>query len=351
MKALVKTKKGDGNLEIRERKIPDIPEKNWVLIKVIAAGVCGTDLHIWHDQFPYWPPVTIGHEFSGEVVETGASVNRIRKGDRVVAEPHSLACGECYLCREGKIQLCGEKRSPGWGIDGAFTQYVVMPEKLLHKIPDGMQWDVAALAEPMAIAVHQVSERCGIGCQDFVVVSGTGTIGILAAFVAKSMGAGTVLVTGTEACEYIRFPVAKKLGADVIVNVERENVLDRVMQLTGGIGADVVIETSGASAAVAQSVKMLRKCGKLCAIGMPGRETIEVPWREAVLKSLDVVFCMSSSYSSWDKGLLLMQRTDKDISRIITHRVPLEEWKSVFCDLEAERGIKAMFLADELLKA
>ena len=198
MKALVKTKKGDGNLEIRERKIPDIPEKNWVLIKVMAAGVCGTDLHIWHDQFPYWAPVTIGHEFSGEVVETGASVNRIRKGDRVVAEPHSLACGECYLCREGKIQLCGAKRSPGWGIDGAFTQYVVMPEKLLHKIPDGMQWDVAALAEPMAIAVHQVSERCGIGCQDFVVVSGAGTIGILAAFVAKSMGAGTVLATGTE---------------------------------------------------------------------------------------------------------------------------------------------------------
>ncbi len=344
MKALVKTKKGEGNLALCDVPIPQIPQDDWVLIRVMAAGVCGTDLHIWHDQFPYWPPVVIGHEFSGQVVKTGTAVKNVKAGDRVVAEPHSLACGECYLCRQGKIQLCEQKRSPGWGIDGGFAEYVTMPARLLHQIPAGMSYEIAALAEPMAIAVHQVAERCKIGCQDFVVVSGAGPIGILAAFVAKENGAGTVLETGINACELVRFPVAKLLGADRIVNVEKEDALGIVMEMTKGRGADIVIETSGAANAVGQSVKMLKKCGKLCAIGMPNVESIPVPWREAVLKSLDTVFCMSSSYPAWDAALSLMAHTEKDLSAVITHKTPLEEWETVFHDLEAERGIKAVFL-------
>jgi len=131
VKALVKTAKGPGFIEIRDLGVPKIPSPDWVLIKVKAAGICGTDLHIWHDQFRYWPPVVLGHEFAGEIVETGSQVRRWKVGDRVVAEPHSLACGECEVCRRGQIQLCSSKRSPGWGIDGAFADYVAMPAFLL----------------------------------------------------------------------------------------------------------------------------------------------------------------------------------------------------------------------------
>ena len=344
MKALMKVAKGSGNIEIRDIEIPKIPHDDWVLIKVKAAGVCGTDLHIWHDKFPYWPPVVLGHEFAGEIVEIGDSVKGFKPGDRVVAEPHSLACGVCELCRQGKVQICASKRSPGWGINGAFTDYVVMPSMLLHKIPEGVSYELAALAEPMAITVHQVVERGRIECQDFVVVSGAGPIGILAAFVAKSVGAAKVAITGMSACEQVRFKVAEVLGADYIINVEKENVVERVMELTNGRGADIVIETSGAGPAIAQSVEMVRKCGRISAIGISSKETINFPWNAAVYKVLDIAFNMSSSYTSWDRALSLIANTNRDLDKVITHRTSINEWETVFNDLVAEKGIKALFI-------
>ena len=344
MKALVKTAKGAGNIEVRHAPVPEIPYDDWVLIKVAAAGVCGTDLHIWHDTYPYWPPVILGHEFAGEVVGVGAAVKSYKAGDRVVAEPHAKACGVCDLCRRGIVQLCTFKRSPGWGIDGGFAEYVTMPEMLLHRVPDAIGDDIAALAEPMAIAVHQVTERSRVECQDFVVVSGAGPIGILCAFVAKACGAGTVAVTGVDACEYARFPAAKALGADVVINVQKRDALETVMDMTNGKGADLVIETSGAPGAIAQIVPMTKICGRVCVIGIPNQEHTPVPWKMAVHRSLDVAFCMSSGYSAWDKALALMARAKADLSRVITHREPLDNWESLFAELEAERGIKGLFL-------
>ena len=340
----MKVARGSGNIEIREIPIPTIPHDDWVLIRVRAAGVCGTDLHIWHDQFPYWPPVVLGHEFSGEVAQVGSAVKNFHVGDRVVAEPHALACGTCELCRQGKIQICAAKRSPGWGIDGAFTEYLVMPAVLLHRIPDGLPDDLAALAEPVAIAVHQVSERIRINCQDFVVVTGAGPIGILAAFVAKAMGAAKVAITGMNACEQVRFTVARELGADTIINIEREDALAKVMELTGGRGADVVIETSGAGPAIAQAIQMAKKCGQISAIGISSRETINFPWNLAIQKVLDIAFNMSSSYTSWDRALSLMANTPKNLAALITHRAALDDWEQVFQDLTEEKGIKALFV-------
>jgi len=347
MKALMKIAKGEGNIEVRDIDIPHIPYEDWVLIKVKAAGVCGTDLHIWHDQYPYWPPVVLGHEFSGEIVEVGKKVNTFKAGDRVVAEPHSLACGVCELCRQGKIQICSSKRSPGWGINGAFADYLVMPAILLHKIPENVSFELAALAEPMAIAVHQVAERGRIECQDFVVVSGAGPIGILAAFVAKSMGAAKVAITGMNTCENVRFRVARELGADYTINVEKENPVNRINELTNGRGADIVIETSGAGSAIAQSVDMVRKCGRISAIGISSREIINFPWNKAIYKVLDIVFNMSSSYTSWDRALSLVSNTKSDLSKLITHRTSIDEWKRVFTELEEEKGIKALFIPED----
>ena len=345
MKALVKTQKGDGFVQVLDMPYPELPHEDWVIIKVKAAGVCGTDLHIWHDSFPYWPPVTLGHEFVGEIVTAGSKCSRFKEGDRVATEPHSLACGVCDLCRQGRIQQCASKRSPGWGINGGFAEYVAMPEMLLHKIPENLDYVTAALAEPMAITVHQVTELCGIECMDTVVVSGAGPIGIMAAFVAKSVGAKQVIITGLDACEEIRFPAARKLGADIIINVQKQSAYEEVMRLTNGKGADVVIETSGAGPAIAESIRMTKKYGKICAIGL-GRETAEIPWKQIVMRSITVVGCMSSGYSAWDKALNLMASTDKDLSCLITHKVKLEEWEQTFHDLEAEKGIKAVFLPE-----
>lgn len=344
MKALVKYAKGEGNIEIRDVPVPKIPLEDWVLIKVRAAGVCGTDLHIWHDQFPYWPPVIMGHEFSGEIVEVGSQVTDYKPGDRVVAEPHALACGSCALCRQGKIQICPHKRSPGWGIDGAFTEYLVMPALLLHRLPDGLSYERAALAEPMAITVHQVAERARIDCQDFVVVTGAGPIGIMAAFVAKAMGAGRVVVTGMDSCEFIRFDVARALGADDIINVQKDDPTALVMDWTGGRGADVVIETSGAGPAIAQAVDLVKKTGRISAIGISQKEMVHFPWNKAIYKVIDLLFNMSSSYTSWDRALGLLAGTQKPIDRLITHRTGIENWESVFKDLTEEKGIKALFV-------
>ena len=206
MKALVKTARGPGNIEVLEKSIPSIPKDDWVLIRVEAAGVCGTDLHIWHDQYQNYPPVVLGHEFSGRIVECGKAAGSWKPGDRVVVEPHSLTCGTCELCRAGRLQSCSSKRSPGWGIDGAFTEYVAVPSGA-----------VAQDSRSDALRRCSSGRTNGYLCQppfargvsvkpgDVVVVTGPGPIGIMAALVARCCGAGTIIVTGPSSCERKRF--------------------------------------------------------------------------------------------------------------------------------------------------
>jgi L-iditol 2-dehydrogenase len=343
VKALVKTAKGTGFIEIRNLDIPKIPSPDWVLIRVKAAGICGTDLHIWHDQFPYWPPVVLGHEFAGEIVEVGANVRAWKAGDRVVAEPHSLACGECELCRKGQIQLCASKRSPGWGIDGGFAEFVTMPAFLLHAIPADVPDVVAATAEPMAIAIHQVLERGRVEFRDNVVVSGCGPIGILAAFLAKKAGAATVIATGIGRSEEVRFPVCRKLGADYCLNAETMNIEAAVRALTGGRGADLVIEASGSPAAIAQSFRLVRTGGRISAIGLSGKDGVTVPWDVAMHKVVDISFNMSSSATSWPRSLATLGSYHAALSAYVTAVVGLDDWETAFQRLEAEKDVKTVF--------
>lgn len=349
MRALMKVAKGVGFVEVRDIPKPVIPEKDWVLIKVKAASVCGTDLHIYHDKFNrYRPPVVLGHEFSGVIEEVGSAVKNVKPGDRVVAEPQTGACGVCHVCREGKLGQCPDKKTPGWGTDGAFADYLVMPAFLMHKIPDGLSDEIAALTEPVAVCVHEVLERGRIECQDFVVVTGSGPIGIIAAFVAKAAGASRVAMTGMNIAEYCRFDIAKKLGVDHIINVEKENPVERVMELTNGRGADIVIEASGAGPAIAQVVDLVRYCGRICAIGLSNNEFVNFQWNKAMDKTLQVIFNFSSSYSSWDRALSLLANTKVDLNQLITHKSSIENWESVFRDLEAEKGAKALFIPGTL---
>ena len=341
MLALVKIQKGSGFIELCEVPEPS-PGPGEVLIEVKACGVCGTDIHVWHDEFPYWPPVTMGHEFSGRIIEVGPETGLFKIGDRVVGEPHTQACGHCYLCRSGNIQICNLKRSPGWGIDGAFTKYLKYPERLLHHIPDSMTYDVAALVEPAANTVHDVVERARVDAGDFVAVLGPGPIGLLAALTARAAGARHVVVVGTPSDESFRLKKARELGFETVLNVAECDPTEEVRRLSGGLGADLVIECSGAAAAIASTVDLIRKKGRICVIGLTGKDMIPFPWNKASFKVCDVLFCLSTSYSSWDRTIHLIASGKLPAGEMITRRLPITEWKSAFEGIEAQQDLKVL---------
>ena len=344
MKALMKTAPGVGNFEVRDIPIPTITQPDDVLIRVVAAGICGTDVHIYYDQFPSYPPVVLGHEFAGVVEAVGPAVTKVQIGERVTCEPHTKFCGKCDLCRAGKIQLCAEKRSPGWGINGAFTDYVVIPELFLHHIPDNVSDEVAALSEPMAIVTHAVLERTRVEAQDVVAVVGAGPIGLLAAVAAKSGGASRVYVLGTDADEAIRFPAALRMGIDGVINTMRENAAEKIMELTGGKGVDLAVEASGAEPGINTAIDLLKTCGRLCVIGMPGKEKTSVQWLKMINKVLDVTFNKSSSVSSWERALSIMSTTTVDLRNVITHYADISQWEEMFAAIKKGEAIKVMFV-------
>ena len=343
MLALVKTQKGEGYIELREVDPPKITADE-VLIEVKAAGICGTDIHVLHDEFPYWPPVIMGHEFSGKIIEVGSEVEYYKIDDRVVAEPHTLACGKCYFCRTGNIQICPSKRAIGWGIDGAFTKYIKMPEKLLHKIPDEVTYEAAAVVEPTANVVHDVLERGKIEPEDFVVVLGPGPIGLLSAMAAKAGGAKEVMIVGTPDDEKLRLKVAKDVGIDHIVNLGVDDPVRKVLELTEDRGADLVVEASGAEPAINMTVDLVRKKGRITVIGMSGKKKILFPWDAAIFKACDIIFNFSTSYTSWGRAISLIARNKINVEAIITHREPLINWKKVFDAVENKKAIKALLI-------
>jgi len=340
MKALVKTQKGEGFVALEERPIPEIAPDE-VLIQVAYSGICGTDIHILHDQFTYYPPVIIGHEFSGRVVKIGDQVEGYRAGDLVVGEPHNRHCGRCYLCRNGHIQNCMDKRSIGWGIDGSFAAYLAMPEKLLHKVPEGVSLKAAAMAEPAAIVAHQLLERARVTPGDNVVIMGVGPIALLAAQMARIAGAGKIILCGCTGDIPYRLKIAEQLKCyDLFIDVLTQDAAAIIMEETK-IGADLVVEASGAQSAIATSIRVLKKWGTLCAIGMTGPEKIQVPWNEAMMKVLTVQFNMSSSYNGWNMALNLMASGRLQVEPMIGVK-PMSAWQEAFDDLESGRAMKML---------
>ncbi len=345
MKALVKTAKGQGFVELREAPVPAIGGGE-VLIEVKAAGICGTDLHILHDEFPYWPPVILGHEFAGVIAAAGPEVKGWAVGDRVVGEPHTLACGTCWLCRSGSRQLCASKRSPGWGIAGCFARYMRFPEPaLLHRIPDDMPFEEAAFVEPAANVVHDVLERGRVEPGDAVVVVGPGPIGLMAAMAAKAAGAARVAVAGTGTDEAVRLPAARAIAAiDAVWNVEKDDVAAAAAAFTGGRGADLVVEASGSEGGIGLAVRLVRKKGRVAAIGLTGRPAISFPYEAAMSKAVDFVFNMSTSYTSWDRAIGLVHTRRIDVRPLLTHKGGLDRWREFFAALEAKQGLKGVFI-------
>lgn len=345
MRALVKTAKGKGHVSLQDVPVPEIGPGD-VLIEIKAAGICGTDLHIYHDEFPNWPPVILGHEFAGVIVKAGREVTDWKSGDRVVGEPHTLACGKCWLCRTGNRQLCASKRSPGWGIDGCFARFMRFPDPvLLHRIPDDLDFETASLVEPAANVVHDVLERGRVEPGDVVAVAGPGPIGLLSAMAAKTYGASKVAVIGTNSDEELRLPTARKIpGIDHVWNVQREDVVSLMMDLTGGRGADLAVEASGAEDGIALGLKLVRKMGRIAAIGLTGREKINFSYDAAMSKAVNFFFNLSTSFTSWDRAIHFVEVRKADVKLLITHKGPLERWEEFFAALDGKKGIKGIFI-------
>jgi len=342
MKALMKTQKGKGYLSLQQVSVPRIGE-NDVLIKIFAAGVCGTDLHIYRDEFPYWPPVILGHEFSGTIVAVGERVVDWKVGDRVVGEPHTLACGKCYLCRTGNPQLCSSKRSPGWGIDGAFAEYMRWPEtKLLHRVPESLDMSAAAIVEPLANVITHIALVNVVTVGDVVVVAGTGPIAIMAAMVAKLSGANQVIVFGRNPR---KLDVCRTFSAiDGVVNVTEGDPIKVVYDLTHGRGADIFIEASGSASALLTGAQVVRKLGTLIGIGLPGNETVEFPYRLLMMKSVKFLFSLSTKYEAWDRSIRILDKGIIPYEKIITTRLKLDEWETVFERNSDQNLLKAIFV-------
>jgi L-iditol 2-dehydrogenase len=344
MKALVKTQKGIGFLEILDVPEPSIGE-NEVLIEVKACGICGTDLHIYNDEFPYYPPVILGHEFAGIIKAVGPSVTGWKPGDRVVGEPHTKACGKCYLCRTGNPQVCLSKRSPGWGIDGAFAPLMRFPDpQLLHTIPADMLFRAAAMIEPLANVVTDIVLNQVIMPGDVVVVAGPGPIGLMAALVSKHVGAGHVVMLGTNSDEALRLKLCRTLPAiDTVINIQQEDVKEIILSITNNKGCDVFIEASGAAPAISMGAVLVKKMGIISAIGLTGKDKIEFPYDTLMMKAVKYYFNVSTKYESWDRSIKFMEQGVIPYDKIITHKTDIGEWKSVFNDLLSQKGLKAIF--------
>ena len=329
MRALVKTAKGQGHLELQEVPLPQM-EAGEVLLRVKACGICGSDLKIQDDQHPYTPPVVIGHEFAGEIVEVGAGVSNWKVGHRVVSEQHFKACGQCRQCLTGNAFACKSKRAPGYFSDGAFTEFIKVPAWLLHRIPDNISFVEAALTEPSAVAAHGMLDRTEISPEDVVLILGCGPIGLVAAKMAQAEGASKVIITGIDRDETARLPKARELGIDHVVNVMKDDLEGLVNDLTHGEGADVVIELSGAIPAIKQSFQLARRLGRVGIIGQPPKDEIAIPYRDAMFRALTVSFSYSSKFTSWERALSLFERGAVSPSQFITHVLPLEEWSRGF---------------------
>ncbi len=187
MKAVVKYGKGKGLVEIRDVPEPKVKDDE-VLIEVKAVSVCGSDLHIYHDNHPYWPPVILGHEFSGVIADLGKEVKGWKVGDRIVSETRIGSCGVCFLCQSGFPQVCEKKRPYGIGVNGAYTKWVAGPARLLHRLPDNIPFEVGAAIEPTAICVTSILERSQLQAGETVLITGPGPIGLISLAIAKMAG-------------------------------------------------------------------------------------------------------------------------------------------------------------------
>ncbi|HDB6665950.1 TPA: zinc-binding dehydrogenase [Staphylococcus aureus] len=338
MKALVKTREGHGNLELLDKEVAT-PLDDKVKIKVHYAGICGTDIHTYEGHYKVNFPVTLGHEFSGEIVEVGADVKDFKVGDRVTSETTFYICNECEYCESKDYNLCNHRKGIGTQVDGAFTNYVIAREESLHHIPDEVSYQSAAMTEPLVCAHHGVS-KIQVNSGDVAVVMGPGPIGLLVAQVLKSKGA-TVVVTGLDN-DKVRLDKAEALHMDYVVNLQQTDLKTYINGITDGYGADVVVECSGAVPAARQGLDILRKKGFYSQIGIFKDAEIPFDMEKVIQKEITVVGSRSQKPADWEPSLRLMADGLVNAEALVTKIYDISKWDEAYQHLKSGEGIKAL---------
>jgi L-iditol 2-dehydrogenase len=347
MRAVVKFKDGKDGWEIRDIRRMD-PLDNEVEIQVKAAGICGSELHLYHDNHVYEPPVVVGHEFSGVISRVGNNVTKWKAGDRVVTENNKRVCGVCEFCRTGRPILCTERKSVGYKVNGGWTSYFCTPEHLLIRIPDNVSFEEAAMTEPVSVATQALIVKGTVKIGDVVLVQGCGTIGLINAMVARALGASKVIVTGTNADEETRLRIARQLPIDKIYNIDHVNLYDEIMALTGGKGVDVIVEASGSDKAIHSMLNLLKKTGNIVAIGETAAPDVSFPWLASVFKACTVHFTFGAGYEAWKYAIQLMKDKKIILEPLITHHLKLEEFRKGFELLDEKKALKVILIPEDI---
>ena len=325
MKALYKPSKGPG-LELVDRPAP-ATRPGEVKVKVLRTGICGTDLHI--ESWDGWArgavnaPLIPGHEFSGIVVEVGAGVRTIPIGALVSGEGH-IVCWLCRNCRAGRRHLCMNTNSVGVNRDGAFAEYIVIPESNIWVQPEGIDPDLAAIFDPFGNAVHVALTFPLVG--EDVIISGAGPIGLMAAKIARHIGARFVVVTDINEA---RLELARSMGVDIAVNVANRSISDVMKELGMKEGFDVAFEMSGAPQALPQVLESLGHGGRIALLGLPSTP-IPIEWSHVVSRMITIKGIYGREmYETWYAMNALIQK-GLDISGVITDRFPVSQWEEAF---------------------
>ncbi|NND07892.1 MAG: zinc-binding dehydrogenase [Saprospiraceae bacterium] len=335
MPAVVNYSIDKGSVELRDLEIPQI-ESNDVLIEVANIGVCGSDLHQWTSQHSWRVnyPVVLGHEFGGRIAKLGKGVSNWQVGDRVVSETAAVIDQGSPLSRQGLYNLDPARKGFGYGVNGAMTRYVRVPERCLHRIPDHLPFQEACLTEPCCVAYNAVVENVRIKPGDRVVVIGPGTIGILCAAMAKLCGA-EVLVAGLKKDEG-RLKVAAQYNCETTTAGANDWAYER-----DGLGADVIIDAAGISATLKTALELVRPHGQISKVGW-GRDPINFSLDPMVQKNVSLKGSFSHNWPIWERVICLLGQGALDVKPIIGGIWSIRNWQEAFEKMHAGAVVKSV---------
>ncbi|WP_133127002.1 L-threonine 3-dehydrogenase [Legionella nagasakiensis] len=325
MKSLVKAKREQG-IWMEDIPVPDYGV-NDVLIKIKKTAICGTDIHIysWDDwaQATIPVPMTVGHEFYGEIVEVGREVKGLKPGQRVSGEGH-ITCGLCRNCRAGKRHLCRNTLGVGVNRPGSFAEFLALPASNVLVLPDNISADEAAILDPLGNATHCALAFNVVG--EDVLITGAGPIGIMAAAIVRHIGARHVVITDVNDH---RLELAQKMGVSRAINVKYQSIREAMEELGMTEGFDIGLEMSGNPMALNDMVKAMNHGGRIAMLGIPPQET-PIDWNQVIFKGLIVKGIYGREmFETWYKMIAMLQ-SGLDISPVITHHFPVAEFQHAF---------------------
>lgn len=328
MLAVVKAGPGSENVVLRHVPEP-APAAGQARIRVIATGICGTDVHVAHDEYAHEAPVVMGHEILGEVESVGEGVDNTLIGKRVACETYYSVCGVCEWCRAGRPNLCPSRRSIGSFENGGFARFLVLPAINLHVLPETLGGLDGVLSEPLACVAQCLLDPPIVNAGDRVLVTGPGAMGQLSAQVARAQG-GAVTLAGLER-DADRLAVAASLGIATTTTTPEPEAFD------------VVIECSGSAPGAATALRAARRGGRYVQVGIFGRE-VSLPFDLVLYKELVVTSGFASTPTSWRRAMALIQQGAVTLGPLVTGRVSLVDWSDAFEAAAAGVGIKTVVI-------